>query len=303
VTRFAVVGPGHVGRAIARLLARSGWDFLGFAGRDRGRTRSALRFVGHGRALPGLAALSGAKVVLVSVPDGAVPVVARAAASEGGAGKGSLWVHTSGALPASALSPVEASGARVGSLHPLSPFPSAAEGARSMPGSACAIEGPPHVLRELRRLARALGCRPFVVRAEMRPLYHAAAVMASNYVVALLGVAAEVLDAATAGTARDESVEPLAALLPIARATLAHVSALGIDGALTGPLARADRETVALHLRELRSAPVSGAERLYRALGEAALRILVRRGDLPERDLLPLRALLRGSRREGSRHG
>jgi predicted short-subunit dehydrogenase-like oxidoreductase (DUF2520 family) len=302
-TGFAVVGPGRVGAAFARLWSGSGMEFAGFVGRDRSRTRAALRLVGSGRALAGLGALARVPVVLVAVPDAAIAEVARSAAAGGGAGARALWIHTSGALPAAELSAVAAVGARVGSIHPLCPVPTAAEGVRSLPGCACGIEGAPAVLATLRGLVRALGCTPVLVPAAGKPLYHAAAVMASNYVVALLGLAAELFaEAAARPPAGRRRPRAVAALLPLALRTLAQVARLGPDRALTGPLVRGDPEAVALHLRSLRACGVGEAGRLYRAAGEAALRILVRRGAAPA-DLASLRGLLRGARPRGGRRG
>jgi predicted short-subunit dehydrogenase-like oxidoreductase (DUF2520 family) len=277
-------------------------EFAGFVGRDRSRTRAALRLVGSGRALAGLGALARVPVVLVAVPDAAIAEVARSAAASGGAGAGALWIHTSGALPAAELSAVAAAGARIGSIHPLCPVPTAAEGVRSIPGCACGIEGAPAVLAPLRRLVRALGCTPVLVPAAGKPLYHAAAVMASNYVVALLGLAADLFAEAARPPAGRRPPGAVAALLPLALRTLAQVARLGPDRALTGPLVRGDPEAVALHLRSLRACGVGEASRLYRVAGEAALRILVRRGAAPG-DLASLRGLLRGARPRGGRRG
>jgi predicted short-subunit dehydrogenase-like oxidoreductase (DUF2520 family) len=102
-----------------------------------------------------------------------------------------------------------------------------------------------------------------------RPLYHAAAVVASNYLPVLLALAARLL--VHAGVDEDDAVP---ALLPLMRGTLDNVAELGIGPALTGPVARGDIETVRLHLRML---PEREA-RLYRDLGREAVALAEARG-------------------------
>ena len=156
----------------------------------------------------------------------------------------------------------------VGSLHPLQSFPSAEMGVARLPGSWCAVEGPAGV----ERLAISLGMRPFRVDPALRATYHAAATVASNHLVALLGQATRLAEAAGL---------PPGALVPLVRSTLANVEAVGPAAALTGPVLRGDAETVARHL-----AVLPAAERpAYRALAERAL-------ELSGRDRPSLRALL-----------
>ncbi len=144
----------------------------------------------------------------------------------------------------------------VGSLHPLQSLPSVEIGVERLPGSWCAVDGPAGV----ERLAVSLGMRPFRVADDQRVTYHAAASIASNHLVALLGQAARI--AVDAGI-------PAEALLPLVRATLENVEALGPEAALTGPVARGDTDTVARHLDAL----PTDEQRAYRALAAEALRL------------------------------
>ena len=107
---------------------------------------------------------------------------------------GALVVHLSGACPLEELDKLHAArpDVEVGSLHPLQSLPSPELGVARLPGSWCAVDGPPSV----ERLAVSLGLRPFRVPADRRARYHAAATIASNHLVALLGQAARVADAA-----------------------------------------------------------------------------------------------------------
>src|SRR5205823_5245943 len=124
------------------------------------------------------------------------------------------------------------------------------------------------LLGELTRLARALGARPRRVPPEERTLYHAAAVLASNYLVALSAQAAGVLG--RAGWSREEALQ---ALLPLMRGVLQNLETAGLPDALIGPIRRGDPETVARQLSELKATGGGIPVEVYRILGSAALEL------------------------------
>src|SRR5690606_8021447 len=127
-----------------------------------------------------------------------------------------------------------------------------------------ALAGQPGALAVGRRLVRALGGRPFVIPPTLRPLYHAAATYASNYLVALIAVAARLMQ--SAGVDQEDA---LPAMLHLVRGTLDNLEQLGPAAALTGPIARGDVDTVRLHLARL-----SDEDRaLYCALGRETVRL------------------------------
>lgn len=166
---------------------------------------------------------AGADAVLLCVPDGEIEAAA------GLFGPGPLVGHCSGATTLDALAPHEAF-----SFHPLMTV--TALGA-SFEGAGAAIAGTtPRALRFAHTLGDALGMRAVEVADADRAAYHAAASIASNFLVTL-EAAAERL-AATAGLDRD-------LLVPLVRATLENWAALGAERALTGPVARGDERTVA----------------------------------------------------------
>lgn len=232
---LAVVGPGRVGRAVARAAADAGLE-VSLAGR-----RDAL------------AACERAGAGLLCVPDGAIEAacqtVARAVPPLRFLG------HTSGATPLSALSSASDRGVQTFSLHPLQTIP---DGGATLTGAPCAVSGDSEdALALARALALALGMRPFEVREEGRAAYHAAACMASNFLVALEESAAGLM--AAAGVE-----DPRELLSPLVLQTAANWSERG-GSALTGPIARGDRATVDRHQEALAVLAPELAE-LYRAL-------------------------------------
>jgi predicted short-subunit dehydrogenase-like oxidoreductase (DUF2520 family) len=198
----------------------------------------------------------GAGLVVVATPDTVISQAAVDAAP--GLDAGALVIHLSGALGVDALAPLAdlRSDVLIGALHPLQTFPSPEAGAARLAGSWAAVAGPPVVAE----LAEELEMLPFTVAAADRAAYHAAATVASNHLVALLGQVERI--AATVGV-------PLAAFEPLVRATIDNAFAIGPERALTGPVARGDVETVLRHL----DAVAAEEQRAYRALADAAARL------------------------------
>jgi predicted short-subunit dehydrogenase-like oxidoreductase (DUF2520 family) len=205
-----VVGPGRAGLSLSRALAAAGWRVLPPLGRSHDLTAAAV----------------GVDLVVIATPDGAVAEVAAAIAPVDTA----AVAHMAGSL---GLTPLGAH-ARPASIHPLVSLPDPDLGARRLRGAWFAVAGDPIA----RRVVDDLGGTPIEVGDADRVAYHAAACVASNHLVALLGSVERI--AATAGV-------PLAAYLDLVRATVDNVEVLGTEKALTGPAARGDWDTINRH--------------------------------------------------------
>lgn len=268
--RLYVVGPGKMGLALGDALLRCGAAaVVTFAGRSEGHPWAPV-FSDPRVDWAGLVGRPprDTTVVLLAVPDHALPEVADRLARHP-APRGCVALHLSGALTASVLEPLCPAGYRVGTLHPLQTVADADTGALRLRGCAYAIGGEPEALDAARRLVADLADQVLEVPPAARPSYHAAAVIASNYLVALLGLAVRQLEPLGLDTAA-----AVRALLPLVRGTLDNVETLGLSDALTGPIARGDADTVRLHLARL-----SPEDRhLYCALGREALRTAVGAG-------------------------
>jgi predicted short-subunit dehydrogenase-like oxidoreductase (DUF2520 family) len=232
-----VVGAGRLGTALAAALDEAGIEVFGPAARGEPVQGEAL---------------------LLCVPDGEI-----AAAAEERAGSASLVGHTSGATPLSALAPAERAGAAVFGLHPLQTF-AGSEGIAHFRGCGCAVAGSnPEALAAARALADRLGMTSFELADADRAAYHAAASIASNFLVTIEAAAEQV--AAGAGL---EPAEARALLAPLVRSSVENWARLGPDAALTGPVARGDDATV---------------ERQREAVAAAAPRLLPLFDELVER--------------------
>jgi predicted short-subunit dehydrogenase-like oxidoreductase (DUF2520 family) len=282
--RIAIVGAGRVGTAVAVLLARAGHEIVAAAGRTQTEARVANWLPG----VPFLSAIDAAalgEIVLLSVPDDALGPVASELAAAGSVGAGTWVVHVSGAAGLDVLDPLHRAGARRLALHPLQTSPDVEAAIAALPGCHVAVTADDEAGLELgRRLATDLGATPFRLADDRRPLYHAAAVFASNYLVATSAVAERLF--AEAGVP-----EPLAAMRPLQEVTLANVARLGPGAALTGPAVRGDASTVDRNLVALAaSAPETVAA--YVAMCRVALDLAVRSERLDGSGLAAVEAVL-----------
>jgi predicted short-subunit dehydrogenase-like oxidoreductase (DUF2520 family) len=198
-------------------------------------------------------------IVFLAVPDAAVgDVAARIAASD--PAPAVSFVHLSGALTLDVLAPLR--GHAVGSFHPLQSFPFPRE-PEAFRGITIAVDAStPALVRKLRRLARDLGARPRKVAAAERVLYHAAAVFASNLVLATFSEGVRQL--MRIGWSEADATR---ALVPLLEGVVANIRRRGVHKSLTGPIRRGDAETVRRHLEAL------DRPDLYRILGSIALEI------------------------------
>jgi predicted short-subunit dehydrogenase-like oxidoreductase (DUF2520 family) len=267
---IGIAGAGRVAQALGRLLLEAGEPVVAMAGREPERTARAAAFVGAGVAPASFENLpTRATRILIAVPDDALMEVADRLA-QGGMAAG-IALHTSGARGANVLEALERRRVSCGVLHPLQTVASPEQGVRALPGSAFAVVGSGAAEAWALEIVARLGGRALRIRPDQQPLYHAAAVMASNYVVALVDAAVILMEEAGIGR-----LEALRALTPLLTASAANAVTLTPAAALTGPIERRDLETVEMHLRALDHAPRTVNE-LYRSAGRHTVELARRK--------------------------
>lgn len=269
-----IVGAGRAGLSLGALLhERAGVPLL-FSARAPAAPAHPVFHLPSVRYAPldERLAPSALRGVVLAVPDAALGEVAgRLAALRL---PPAPVLHLSGALGTDVLEPLARAGHPTGALHPLAALADPVSGARSLVGAWFAVEGGGEAGALARWIAAAADGRVLDVAPGGKPLYHAAAVLASNYVVALLDAAESLM--AGAGV---ERAEARAALCRLAAGAVENVARAGPAEALTGPIARGDAPTVERHLGRL-----SGEERrLYSVLGRRVLELARRRGLDPAR--------------------
>jgi predicted short-subunit dehydrogenase-like oxidoreductase (DUF2520 family) len=201
---------------------------------------------------------------LISTPDDRIEQAAALIAANGESLKGSVVLHTSGALSSEVLGPLTAFNMSTGSCHPLQSFSSPARALALVSQSYFCIEGKPRAVRAARRLVRRIGARHFEIPTGMKGLYHAAAVMASGGIVSLISISLEMLAQCGLDETKSKRV-----LLPLVEGTIANVRALGPGRALTGPVRRGDTKTIERNIEAI--APLDSRWlRIYMLLTEQA---------------------------------
>ena len=264
---IGIVGPGRMGLALGAALRKAGAaERLVYYGRDMeapphpifdGVDAADYRIFPH-------ALMPGTSVVLLAVPDSALSEVAHDLAAFGPPPPACVALHLAGAISTEVLAPLHAVGYAVGSLHPLQAIADPFHSGDKLFGVAFALAGEPEAIAIGRRLVNALDGLPLVIAPNKRQLYHASAVVASNYMIALLAFSVRLM--MEAGVSESDSIT---ALLPLVKGTLENLDQLGVGAALTGPIARGDGDTIRLHLARL-----SDSDRaLYSALGQELLRV------------------------------
>ena len=266
---IAFVGAGKVGCSLARHLAESeAVRLAGFFSRRIESAQEAAAFA-SGVAFGSLAdAAAAADLVFVTTTDAAIAGAAGELVGCGVGLAGKIVAHCSGATGSEALAACREAGACVASCHPLYAVSSRFDSWQELGRAWFTLEGDDVACNVLEALLVSRGNHVTRIDAAEKPRYHAAAVMASNLVVALYDMAAEEL--ARCGFERTDAEAALASLF---LGNAEHVAADGVAASLTGPAARGDEATIERHL-----ACLDGSNRaVYELLTQRCREIAARR--------------------------
>ncbi len=247
---IALIGPGKVGSAICKRLQLAGYPITAVIGRNGERAKEACSFIGCPTTVASvqLTALSTAQIVLLAVPDDQIKPVAQCLLAETKLSPQTTMVHFSGLHPAEIMCQNSTTAVLL-SLHPQLPFANRLIAFDKLAQCPCALESnDKNALVLGRQLVDAIGGKHFTIASDKKKLYHAAACIASNYLVTLLASAQDLL--VKCDIEKDQIV-PL--LLPLVQASLDNVHQLGSEQGLTGPIVRGDIGTVAKHLEALQN--------------------------------------------------
>lgn len=293
-SRVALVGTGRLGATLARALNHAGYRIDLMVARHAASAARAAKLLENETESTTFRQLMNqpseslfhANLILICTPDDAIAKVAGRLSEilpkRKASGGPPVALHTSGALSSKVLEPLVRAGFAIGSIHPLISVAAITSPISIFSGAHFCVEGAPAGVRAARSIVAALHGRSFTVDTEVKPLYHAAAVMASGNVVALLDVGIDLLKRCGLG-----ANEAKRALLPLLESTIENLKAGSPAAALTGPFARGDIETARKHLDSLMANKLSEAIAIYIALGEHALKISqAARPSLPNSDAI-----------------
>ncbi|MFF2652466.1 Rossmann-like and DUF2520 domain-containing protein [Streptomyces sp. NPDC058045] len=279
-----VVGAGRVGPALAASLRLAGHHPVAVSAVSDASVRRAAALLPEVPVVPPAEVLHRADLVLLTVPDDALPGMVEGLATTGAVRPGQLLVHTSGRYGTRVLDPALRAGALPLALHPAMTFTGTPVDVQRLAGCSFGVTAPEELRLAAQALVIEMGGEPEWIEEEARPLYHAALALGANHLVTLVAEAMELLRAAGVSA-------PDRMLGPLLGAALDNALRSG-DAALTGPVARGDAGTVAAHIAELREhAPgsVDGYLAMARATADRALAHGLLRPELAE-DLLDVLA-------------
>jgi len=266
---IGLIGPGRAGVGLALALAQAGYS-VRLHGRNKKPAPAPPPLtitVGDGRKPPPW--IGDVAIVVLTVRDDAITPLATSLAQSHAITENHVVLHLSGAQGQEALGPLVTTRAALGSFHPLQTIVEPALTPARLKGAWAAVEGMPRAVEAGEQIAKDLGMRPFRIATKSKPIYHAGAVFASNYLVVVEAVAQRLLRHAGLSDA-----DAWAALRPLVEGTFENLSRLEPREALTGPVVRGDTATIVRHLQSL---AVDDAK-LYRALGRAALELAQKQG-------------------------
>jgi predicted short-subunit dehydrogenase-like oxidoreductase (DUF2520 family) len=267
--RVFIVGAGQVGRGLYKALRNSGIDVLGLHGR-----RPSAWTTSSGALPP---AVANANAIIVAVRDNQIDdavaglINERQQGSRGRIASGTVVVHTSGGAEPELIPRLIEFGMSGGTFHPLIPFANADRVPDLLKHAWIGIDGDDPARATSRRLAGHLGARTLDIPSGGKSMYHAAAVMSSNFPVVLAAIASDVLT--SLGIPERSAENAVHGLMEAAVTNLADSPAAE---ALTGPVVRGETETVIRHLTALRAN--ADARAVYKRLSLAALSIAAERG-------------------------
>ena len=284
---LSVIGCGRAARTLARLWQDAGiFRISGILNSSLESTREAIDFIGAGTAAATIEELPASDLYMLGCPDDKIRECCTKLAERRPSLDGTTVFHLSGALASSELECARQLGASVARVHPVMSFADPAKATGDFVGTWCGMEGDEEGLALLEPAFEAIGARCFHIDASGKSLYHAASVIACNYLVTLEELSLQTFEAA--GIRRETALELLA---PILRGTVENILALDTTRALTGPIARGDVSVIEAHIQALEQWNPEVAA-LYRRLGLATVDLSQKQGNAANEALDKIREYL-----------
>jgi predicted short-subunit dehydrogenase-like oxidoreductase (DUF2520 family) len=261
-----IIGCGAVGTSLGFALRKAGRDVVGIYDIDSRQARKSSEIIGtrgFGGALPEM--VKTADTVVVTTPDKNIEHVVALVQAEELYSENQIWIHCSGHLSADVFDSIRSHVKGVATMHPAYVFPPH-QCTRIPEGVGFAIDGDDAGKAKVREHVALLKGHVVEIEPALRPRYHAAMVMASNYIVTQLSSARNILSTAGIGDMETDEL-----LIRLAGSALDKARSLGIGHSLSGPVRRGDVGVVADHLKALVDLPI--VRQLYIAAGKAAVEL------------------------------
>jgi predicted short-subunit dehydrogenase-like oxidoreductase (DUF2520 family) len=287
--KLGFIGAGTVGTALATRLSERGYTVVAVSSRSQASADKLAQAINGCHAVASSQAVAdSAELVFITTPDDAISTVVSAVQWH----PGQSVVHCSGADSVNPLKPAREQGASVGAIHPLQTFASVEQAINNISGSTFALEAQEPLLSTLKEIATTLDGTWIELKSDDKVLYHAAAVIACNYLVTLVKLATDLWQ--TFNVPPEQATH---ALLPLLRGTIANIERVGIPQCLTGPIARGDTGTITKHINAMEKAAPALLP-TYLDLGRQTIPIALAKGRIDQQQARELWELLNTSTEE-----
>lgn len=266
--KFGFIGAGKVGCSLGKYLADNGHPVVGYFSQFYEDALEASKFTNSAdyKSIENL--VNDSDVLFLTVPDGIIEEVWNEIKKLEISGK--IVCHCSGALSSKVFSDISERGSFGYSIHPLFAVSDKYESYKELPDSYFTIEGSPEKIDTVKELFENMGNTVCIISSEDKVKYHAAAAIASNLVVGLIGLSEQLLE--ECGFEEDAAHH---ALTPIIQGNIHHILKDGVVKALTGPIERNDVETIKKHLSVLQG----DAKQIYKTASRQVIKIAKKKNE------------------------
>lgn len=260
-----IIGAGHLGKTIGRLLVKNELIKIGAICNTSIRSSmAAIEFIGDGKYCDSISNLPPADITFITTPDDAIATVCGILSQNKFINEGNIVLHCSGSLTSDALTAIKEKGCYVASIHPMRSFVNPELSIKQYSGTYCAMEGDKEAISVTSSLFNSIGSITYEIDKGKKSLYHAAGVFASNYLVTLSQQALMCL--------KDAGVEneiAMRVITNIMQGTVSNLAkTLSPEQSLTGPIQRGDISIIKKHMESFSD---SERKELYSGLGKATL--------------------------------
>ena len=285
-----ILGLGKVGTAVGFFLREAGYPIAAVSALPIESASSGVEFTGGAVIADYTEAARRGRIILITTVDDAIAHVCEKITRQGAIGPGKKVVHMSGACGLDVLQSAKMAGASVACIHPMQAFADVKNAIQDIPGSAFGVTADGDIEAWALQIVEDLGGKPFIIADEDKPLYHAAACMASNYLVTLMHLVEVIY--LRIGLSRDDA---LRVFWPLVRGTIRNIESQGTVQSLTGPISRGDIGTLKKHLTAFNE-KIPELDFLYRTLGLQAVDVGFKKGTLSPERVQEIKTLLTGGR-------
>lgn len=240
-----IIGFGKLAQTLARLIVKNKLaSIAGIYNRTKASAEKNISFIGNPQIVDSVEDLPHADITFITTADDSIVDMAIKYAENPHLQVGDVVLHCSGVLASSCLQILAEKGCKVCSVHPMHSFIDPEVSVQKYAGTYCAVEGDSTAVDVVKRLFTELGSKVFEVDRESKPLYHAAGVFASNYLLTLASQSLSCLD-----QAQVDDEDALNLVVGLMQSTLNNLATKkSARDALTGPLRRGDNVTIQKHL-------------------------------------------------------